>query len=109
MSHFNSSQVSLTRILPRAKPDQKLKINFQLVDPPEYLFQPVAIFSGNFYLNTLEEQSAYLNFIGYCPSPRTQMYQLLFEKGEIKQNGYVQKQYRSNFENLNQYLKIIKS
>jgi len=96
MSHFNSSQVTLTRILPRARVDQMLKINFRQVDIPDDLFQPVAIFAGNLYLKSRQEQQSYLNFIAYRPSPRTSNEEKLFEKGQIKQHGYVPEEYRIN-------------
>ena len=80
MAYFREDRISLTRILPRMRQGQKLEINFNKVGIPDDLLQPMAIFSGNLYLNTQEEQKSYLNFIGYRPSPRTTKEEVLFEK-----------------------------
>ena len=100
MSHFTPNKISLVRSLPRMRREQKLKINFQNVKIPVDLFQPMAIFAGNLYLNSLEEQESYLNFIGYRPLPRTREEQTLFEDEKIRKNGFVPYDYRKYIEGL---------
>ena len=106
MVHFNSNNISLIRILPRMRQDQKIQISFNKVEIPSFLLQPIAIFSGNLYLNNEEEQSAFLNFIGYRPSPRTPEEDVFFQRGEINKNGYVPTHFRVNFHELSQLCKF---
>ena len=93
MAYFREDRISLTRILPRMRQGQKLEINFNKVGIPDDLLQPMAIFSGNLYLNTQEEQKSYLNFIGYRPSPRTTKEEVLFEKWQIQKMAMFQKSF----------------
>ena len=102
MNDFCSGIVSLIKILPRMRQEQRIQIYFNNVKIPEFLLQPLAIFSGSLYLYNVEEQTAYLDFLGFRPNPRTKEEEDLFQKGQIRKNGYVLPIARSIFKQLDQ-------
>ncbi|XP_055306475.1 uncharacterized protein LOC129570781 [Sitodiplosis mosellana] len=47
------------------------------------------MYSGSMYFKSEAEQSAYCNFLGLIPRPRTPEQEMAFEEGIIKPNGFV--------------------
>jgi hypothetical protein len=54
----------------------------------------ISVFAGSLYFNTKFEQENFLDFISYCPKPRKQYQDILFEENKIEPNGYVLPQNR---------------
>lgn len=67
---------------------------------PMNTYVQLTVFAGSTYFGSVEEQSAYCNFIGAIPNPRTVDQQMAFETGEIMSSGFVQKRHRHRFPDL---------
>lgn len=91
-------KVSFFMYLPRVRLSQiqvfPCKSNYMRDCLPQFLVQQISVFSGSLYIQNHEELEAYLDFIGYCPNPRTPTQQHWFENNFINQNGYVKHEYR---------------
>lgn len=60
----------------------------------------IAMFAGSMYFNDVVEETAYNNFMGFIPRPRSAEYQQAFEEGAITSNGYVPAEHRHRFAEL---------
>lgn len=60
----------------------------------------LSMFAGSMYFDNAAEESAYCNFIGVIPRPRTEEQQKAFEAGYITNSGYVSLQHRQHFPDL---------
>ena len=57
--------------------------------------EQLAVYAGSLYLNDEHEQSNFLAFSGYCPSPRSKIEEEHFKLRHITRSGYVDKEYRA--------------
>jgi hypothetical protein len=97
VKYFDKSKVKLSYLLPRNRKDQKRlfeSYKSEIVISPLHMEQ-LAVYSGSLYLNDEHEQSTFLSFSGYCPSPRTKHEEKLFNLGHITRTGYVYGEYRA--------------
>ena len=56
---------------------------------PHLLIEELAIFAGSLYFADTSELDAYLDIIGYCPTPRSAFHQTCFDKQLIENGGFV--------------------
>jgi hypothetical protein len=88
---FENGLVKLVLNIPRRRVEQLQMFGLQDCSIPQSLVQRVSVVSASHFFQTSEELEAYLRFVGYCPSPRTEREEGMFEEGIIERNGYVQK------------------
>ena len=100
MPYFSSSQVSLTRILPRLRQNQKRQVNFNQIEIPVTLIEPLALYAGNFFLSSESELNILIDFLGYSLKPRSNEENKFFADGCINKNGYVPFEKRIYFKRL---------
>ena len=96
---------TLRLILPRLRRDQSILVNnLTLTIPPSirsdyspilFLIAPESlaelfVFNGTLYFDTDHEQTAYCQFLGVCPKPRTTIEETTFENGLISVDGFVE-------------------
>ena len=93
--YFNPKETALATLLPRLRENQERIISFPPLSVPKDLMEQMAIFAGSLFFNNNDEQSEFLSFTGYCPSPRDDVQQKLFDDAVINQNGFVSLQNRS--------------
>ena len=93
MSKFNQQGTALAMFIPRTRIDQIICFNkFQLKIPQNILAQ-LAVYAGSMFLQN-EEIEFYLKFIGYCPSPRNEVEEKMFNDGLILHCGFVKDENR---------------
>jgi hypothetical protein len=103
---FNgSSTTTLRLLLPRVKQNQSIFVNTPaLIIPPfiptiydgvtfvlpvDWLVE-LFVFNSTVYFETVEEQTAYCQYLALCPKPRTTIEENAFENGWITVDGFVQ-------------------
>jgi hypothetical protein len=97
VNRFDRSKVKLSFLLPRSRKGQKRLFESdksEIVISPMHMEQ-LAVYAGSLYLNDEHEQSSFLSFSGYCPSPRTEAQEKHFGLGHITRTGYLNKEYRA--------------
>ena len=89
-------------ILPRIRQNQKRIISFSNIQIPSKILEQIFIYAGSLYFNNKEEETNFLTFISYYPSPRNQMCSALVNK-----NGYVELKNRKNvFQNIKEEVNL---
>ena len=89
-------------ILPRIRQNQKRIISFSNIQIPSKILEQIFIYAGSLYFNNKEEETNFLSFISYYPSPRNQMCSALVNK-----NGYVELKNRKNvFQNIKEEVNL---
>jgi len=53
------------------------------------LVTQLSVFAGSLFFGSLNEMESFINFVGFCPPPRHENDQKLFEDGLIQRDGYV--------------------
>jgi len=97
INYFDQANVKLSYLLPRNRKDQKrlFELHKSEIFISSLHMEQLAVYSGSLYLNDEQEQSNFLSFSGYCPSPRTEIEEKQFNLGHITRTGYVHKEYRA--------------
>jgi hypothetical protein len=96
---------TLRLLLPRIRRDQSILVNNLALTIPSsivldydaisFLIAPESlvglfVFNGTLYFETDQEQTAYCQFLGVCPKPRTVIEEMAFENGWISVDGFVE-------------------
>lgn len=107
---FRSSQQSILYMFcPKLSMSQSSLLNdrnLQLPSKPSNVNIPLSIamqigmVAGSMYFNDRDEETAYCNFMGFIPRPRSAKNQQAFEEGAIASNGFVPVEHRYRFDEL---------
>lgn len=87
--YFFRNSVSLILLIPRTRQDQLKLFCTNDIDLSPTEIEELSVFAGSQYFNDTTEQEAYLNFISFCPNPRTAHQQSCFELDMIQKTGFV--------------------
>ena len=90
----NDPKTAFFMYLPRIRPKQLQLFSCNNFSLPQTIIQQISVFGGSQYFETKEEIDAYLNFLGFCPQPRTEFQQTCFENNKIHPNGFVPLEFR---------------
>ncbi|UJR11109.1 hypothetical protein I4U23_015291 [Adineta vaga] len=106
LQQFKGLSITTLRLfLPRIKRNQSIFVNIPTMTIPpsipmtyDLIFFKLPIdwlvelfvFNGTIYFQTIEEQTAYCQYLSLCPKPRTANEEDAFENGWITTDGFVQ-------------------
>ena len=90
-SEYFSSRLKFCAYMARTRPKQErlFDLNRSSLNISNYNVEEIGVYSGALYLKDEKELEAYLSFLGYCPRPRNEKEERLFEMGFISDIGYV--------------------
>jgi len=97
--------VGLYMFIPRIKHNQLITV-FPKIELNDKIKLQISIFIGSIYFKDEKEQSTFLSFVGYLPSPRIEIHQTKFDQKLISSNGFVNKENRSQVYLLNEELSL---
>ena len=94
--NFSKLNTSLMMLMPKVKQDQERIFYLDDSRISQGLLEQLSLFNGCKYFDKFEEQEEYLNFIGYCPKPRSAHQQEYFDRELIQKHGFVPRVNRDN-------------